>query len=244
MAFWSLPPSREPELMDDPALPAADHVAALGALATINAVSRTAVHVARGVEALRPAADGTLTVVDVACGGGDVTVALERRLTTRLAGLRPAVVGIDISPRAIERAGRLAGERASGATFRAYDALRDGCPPCDVAVSSLFLHHLDDAEATSLLRHMAAAARLGIVISDLIRSRLGLVLAVVGTTVLSSSRVARVDGPLSVRAARTIPEYRRLMAAAGLNAASIRRVWPERAVIVWRRTGGAAEAAT
>jgi SAM-dependent methyltransferase len=212
--------------MDDPALPAADHVAALGALATINAVSRTAVHVARGIEALRPAADGTLTVVDVACGGGDVTV------------------GIDISPRAIERAGRLAGERASGATFRACDALRDGCPRCDVAVSSLFLHHLDDAEATSLLRHMAAAARLGIVISDLIRSRIGLVLAVVGTTVLVSSRVARVDGPLSVRSARTIPEYRRLLAAAGLTTATIRRVWPERAVIVWRRTGGAAEAAT
>jgi 2-polyprenyl-3-methyl-5-hydroxy-6-metoxy-1,4-benzoquinol methylase len=244
MAFWPLPHSRAPELMDDPALPAADHVAALAALATINAVSRTAVHVARGIATLRPAADGTLTVVDVACGGGDVTVALERRLTRRMAGPRPAVIGIDISPRAIERAGLLAGERASGATFQAWDVLRDGCPPCDVAVSSLFLHHLDDAEATSLLRHMAAAARLGIVISDLIRSRIGLMLAVVGTTVLASSRVARVDGPLSVRAARTIPEYRRLLAVAGLTTATIRRVWPERAVIVWRRTGAVAEAAT
>ena len=244
MAFWSLPLSREPELMDDPALPATDHVAALGALATINAVSRTATHLARGVETLRPAAGETLTVVDVACGGGDVTVALERRLARKTPGLQPAVVGIDISRRAIERAEQRARERTSGATFQACDILRDGCPPCDVAVSSLFLHHLDDATAVTLLRHMAAAARLGIVISDLIRSRLGLVLAVVGTTVLSSSRVARVDGPLSVRAARTIPEYRRLLNAAGLSAVAIRRVWPERAVVVWQRTDAETEAAS
>jgi 2-polyprenyl-3-methyl-5-hydroxy-6-metoxy-1,4-benzoquinol methylase len=244
MAFWSLPFSREPELMDDPALPAADHVAALGALATINVISRTATHLVRGVRSLQSTGNGVLTVVDVACGGGDVTVAIERRLAKRAARLRPVVVGVDISPRAVGRAEQLAEERASGATFQVCDVLRDGCPPCDVAVSSLFFHHLDDATAVTLLRHMAAAARVGIVISDLIRSRLGLVLAVVGTTVLSSSRVARVDGPLSVRAARTIPEYRRLLTAAGLSTATIRRAWPERAVIIWQRPDAVAGAGT
>jgi len=244
MPVWSLPFSREPELMDDPALPAADHVAALEALATINAISRTATHLARGITSLRPNDSGALTVVDVACGGGDVTVALERRLAGTTARLRPAVVGIDISPRAIARAEQLAAKRASGATFQVCDVLRDGCPPCDVAVSSLFLHHLDDATAVTLLRHMAAAARIGIVISDLIRGRLGLALAIVGTTLLSSSRVARVDGPLSVRAARTIPEYRRLLTAAGLSTAAIRRAWPELAVIIGQRTDDVAEVAT
>lgn len=244
MSSWSLPLTREPELMDDPALPAADHVAALGALATINAVSRTTAHLARGVAAVRPAHAAPLAVVDVACGGGDVTVALERRLTRGMAGARPAVIGIDISSRAIDRARTLAVSRGSAATFQVGDAVRAGCPACDVAVSSLFLHHLDDAEAVRLLRHMATAARHGIVISDLIRSRAGLALAVIGTTVLSSSRVARVDGPASVRAARTIPEYRRLLVAAGLPEATIRRTWPERAVIVWRRPAAAAPGRT
>lgn len=161
MAFWSLPFSREPELMDDPALPAADHVAALGALATINAISRTATHLVRGVMSLRGTENGTVKVVDVACGGGDVTVAIERRLARTAARLRPAVVGIDISQRAIGRAAHLAQQRASGATFQVCDVLRGGCPPCDVAVSSLFLHHLDDATAVMLLRHMAAAAGSG-----------------------------------------------------------------------------------
>lgn len=234
MSLWSLPLSREPELMDDPALPAAEHIEALGALATINTVSRTAARVARAVQAIAPAGE-SLAVVDVACGGGDVTVDLQRRLGRVNGDQRIRLVGIDISPRAVERSQALAAARGSAATFAVCDALRDGCPPCDVAVSTLFLHHLDDAAAVSLLRHMAKSARVGVVISDLIRSRIGLALAVIGTSVLSSSRVARVDGPMSVRAARTMTEYRGLLDQAGLSAATIRRTWPERALITWRR---------
>ena len=76
---------------------------------------------------------------------------------------------------------------------------------------------------------------MGFVVSDLIRSQLGLALALLGTSVLSRSRVARIDGPLSVRAARTPEEYRQLLDAAGLAAATIRRTWPERVLITWRR---------
>jgi SAM-dependent methyltransferase len=240
--------------MDDPALPAADHMHALDALARINMLSLTSSQVVRAISRMhagrgphQPSAGHNgrpFQVVDVACGGGDVTVAVERRLSRNVAGgisgRCPAVVGIDISPRAIVRAEKLAGDRASSARFQTHDVLRDGCPSCDVAVSSLFLHHLDDTAAVVLLRHMAAAARLGVVISDLIRSRVGLALAVLGTRVLSSSRVARVDGPLSVRAARTLPEYHHMLAVAGMTNATIRRTWPERALIVWRRPDAAA----
>ncbi|MFN5755708.1 MAG: methyltransferase, partial [Planctomycetia bacterium] len=154
---------------------------------------------------------------------------------------RPAVrvTGIDVSPRAVAHAtARAADARiADGAevAFAVRDVVADGCPACDIATSSLFLHHLDDADAIRVLRSLAAAARIGVVVSDLLRSRAGLALAMLGTTVLSSSRVARVDGPLSVRAARTLSEYRDLFDRAGLHGATIRRAWPERAVITWRR---------
>jgi 2-polyprenyl-3-methyl-5-hydroxy-6-metoxy-1,4-benzoquinol methylase len=234
---WSLPQSREPELMDDPAIAEQDHLHALSALARINLVSRTAARLAEGIRRLleegpRPA---RCTVVDVACGGGDVTLDLASRLR-RSVSTAAHVVGVDVSSRAIARSQAAAVRRGSEATFDVRDVLADGCPPCDVAVSSLFLHHLDDGDATRLLQSMATAARLGLVVSDLVRSRLGLGLAVVGTTILSSSRIARVDGPLSVRAARTPAEYRRLCDAAGLESATIRRVWPERVVIRWRRS--------
>lgn len=233
---WSLPQTREPELMDDPAIAEREHLHALSALARINLVSRTASRLAEGVRdllAAEPCPVGC-TVVDVACGGGDVTLDLASQLRhSARGGVR--VLGVDVSPRAIERSRAAASRRGSEAMFEVRDVLTEGCPPCDVAVSSLFLHHLDDAAACRLLGSMARSARVGIVVSDLVRSRFGLGLAVVGTTILSSSRIARVDGPLSVRAARTPVEYRRLCDTAGLESATIRRVWPERVVIRWRR---------
>ena len=155
MPLWSLPPSREPELMDDPGLPEAEHVVALAALARINAVSRTSAQIARRVASRfdvrgRPAAsrlNSPLKVIDVACGGGDVTIGLAVRLG-RLAALRghaaPEVIGIDLSEVALERARRQAAARGVAVHFLAADITAAGCPPCDVAVSSLFLHHLDD----------------------------------------------------------------------------------------------------
>jgi len=237
---WSLPRSREPELMDDPGLAEAEHLHALAALARINAVSRTAARLAAQVGSLlatpTPAAPPPI-VLDVACGGGDVTLDLARRLDRAVGGGRVQVVGVDVSPRAVERARRAAARRSLDVSFEVRDVLAAGCPPCDVAVSSLFFHHLDDEAAARLLRGMAAVARRGVVVSDLVRSRIGLGLALVGTTLLSTSRVARVDGPLSVRAARTPAEYRDLCTAAGLEAVTLRRVWPERMMLRWQRPG-------
>lgn len=225
--------------MDDPAIDAADHLHALSALGRINLVSRTAARLAEGVVRVAGSSStGPLVVVDVACGGGDVTVDLARRLAERDPRRATEVVGVDLSAFAIDRSRRLARARRSDATFVAADVVATGCPPCDVAVSSLFLHHLDDTDAVALLRSMATAARRGIAVSDLLRTPLGLALAVVGTTLLSRSRVARIDGPLSVRAARTVAEYRVLMARAGLQGGVVRRVWPERVLLEWRRAGG------
>lgn len=245
---WRVASVRLPELMDDPGLPEAEHLQALSALRRINALSFTAAGLAGEVAALAgrsPTGDGAsafdpFTVVDVACGGGDVTLDLAARLGRSPAlPCRVRVLGIDVSPRAVARArGLAAGRRASSrvtAEFAVHDVVAAGCPACDVAVSSLFLHHLDDDTAAAVLRGMGAAARCGIVISDLVRSGLGLALAVLGTTVLSGSRVARIDGPRSVRAARTPGEYRRLLDAAALTTATIRRTWPERMLLTWAR---------
>jgi len=256
VSIWQVEPHRRAELMDDPALPAGEHLAALDALATINAVSLTARQLARAVARLgRPAAlaDRPLEIVDVACGGGDITCSLAELLGRRLARAgarapRVRVLGIDVSDRAIERARIAAARRRPRpetiVEFASRDVVAEGLPPCDVAVSSLFLHHLDDPVAIGVLRSMASAARLGGVVSDLVRSRTGLVLAILGTTFLARSRVARIDGPLSVRAARTPAEYRGLADRAGLPQAVIRRVWPERVLCEWRTAETVADLVT
>ena len=261
MSLWSIPRTRQPELMDDPSLPATDHMHALDALARINVLSLTSAQVVRAIDRInggrhvsRSVAPGDgrpFRVVDVACGGGDVTVAVARRLGRRVpagAAGAPAVhvTGLDKSPRAVARAERHARKRAGSAhvSFDVHDILADACPPCDIAIVSLFLHHLDDDDAVHVLASLARAARIGIVASDLLRNVAGLTLAVVGTAVLSRSRVARVDGPLSVRAARTPAEYRTLLDRAGLREATIHRAWPQRAILVWTRPDAGPTSAT
>ncbi len=229
---WSIACSRSPELMDDPALDAGEHLEALTALARINAISRTAAQLAAAIHRLvpkPPVGRKPIDVVDVACGGGDVTIDLARRL-----GPGYRVTGIDMSPRAVERATEQAARSGvPSASFAVCDVLAAPVPRCDIAVSSLFFHHLDDGPAAAVLRAMATSAAVGGVVSDLVRSRRGLALAYLATHVLTASRVARVDGPLSVRAARTRAEYRLLATDAGLGEARIRRAWPERVVIEW-----------
>ena len=239
----SLPPlaERPPELMDDPALNQAEHDQALTALARINWISSTATQLGRRVVRLLATARSThcgpVRIIDIACGGGDLTTAVARYLGRRLE--QPVeVLGLDVSERAIgwARQRHASSSQSATITFAQADIVCDGCPPCDVAIHSLFLHHLDDDAAIELLRGMAAAVTAGGVFSDLIRSRLGLLLAHVGTTMLARSRVARVDGPLSVKAARTVVEYRQLLSIAGLPHAQIDRTWPERVCVSWKRT--------
>jgi 2-polyprenyl-3-methyl-5-hydroxy-6-metoxy-1,4-benzoquinol methylase len=226
----------EGELMDDPSLDVDAHVRALDGLRRINLVSRTAALL------WRPIADvarsqGSVSLLDLATGGGDVAIALKRR--ARRAGLPLRVDACDISAVAL----RVAAERAERASVAVnlfqLDVLADPIPPgYDIVTAALFLHHLSDDEIVLLLRKASAAAP-RLVISDLIRSPTGYGLACVGTRLLSTSRVVHVDGLRSVRAALTLAEARRLADRAGLAQAQIGRHWPARFLMTWCRPGSA-----
>ena len=101
--------------------------------------------------------------------------------------------------------------------------------------SSLFHHHLSHVQAVELLRDMAQAGR-AVLVQDLLRGRVGYVLAWSGLRLLSRSDVARVDGPRSVRAAFSLPETRAMAEEAGLLGAVIQRIWPERFMLRWRKS--------
>ena len=230
----------EGELMDDPAVDAHAHVAALRGLRRINRLSRTAAAlwppIARIIDA-RPG--GTLSLLDIATGGGDVPLSLWRRARRR-PGLALAIDGCDISPTALRFAAAQAARTGAPLRFFRLDVLTEPIPArYDIITASLFLHHLTDTQIVALLRTLAAHAY-HLLISDLIRSRAGYGLALLGTRLLSASRIVHVDGPRSVRAALTVPEARALAAAAGLNDALFARRWPSRFLMTWARPSLAA----
>ena len=224
-----------PERMDDPDIDPELHVQALKGIRRINAMSASASAIwptLRGLAATKP-----IRVLDLACGSGDVAIALARK--AQRAGLPMVIEGCDISPTAVQFATDTAKRKRIDARFFAFDVLHDELPQgYDVIYSSLFIHHLATPQVQQLLTRMAAVAPT-IIINDLIRCRIGLVLAYVACNALSLSPIVHFDGPCSVAAAFTIPEIRHVAQDAGLNQASVSWKWPYRYLLTYSKANGA-----
>ena len=219
---------RVTELMDQPGLDEQLHQQALCGLRRVNWFSRSSgilwpaiCDLARQVER-RP-----LRVLDVACGGGDVTVATACR--AKRAGIEMQVDGCDISPVAVRHAQRQAEQARTDACFFELNALSDPLPDdYDVVMCSLFLHHLEEAEAVELLRRMSVAARHLVLVNDLRRTQSGYWLARFGCRLLTRSHIVHTDGPSSVAAAFTVDEALQLARQAGIEDMTVSRRWPQR----------------
>lgn len=226
--------TRVDEIMDRPDLPADEHRQALAGLQTINRVSHVADSLLPHVLSLARDLDRReLQLLDVACGGGDVPITLAR--LARKHGVAIQLILADRSPTALRVS------RASADTFSVpcetveADVLTDALPQADIVTNSLFLHHLDPPDVVTALSRFKAAARSLLLVSDLQRTWLHMAAATLSCYVLSRSRVVHHDGPASVRAAFTIAELLDLAREAELAGAQIRRVWPYRMLLSWRR---------
>lgn len=210
----------EAEWMDDPALERRLHVEALQGLARLNRISRAADAIWKPLARLART-HGELSVLDLACGGGDIVRELRARAAEAKLPLR--IEGCDRSAIAVEHAG------AQG--FFVRDVVRDFPGGYDVYLTSLFLHHLPEDEAAKLLRSMATGR--AFFVSDLRRTGAGRLLATFFSRLLTRSPVVRQDAPLSVRNAFTIEEAEDLVRRAKIEGATVRKQWPQRFLISW-----------
>jgi 2-polyprenyl-3-methyl-5-hydroxy-6-metoxy-1,4-benzoquinol methylase len=223
----------EPEVMDDPALDERRHYHALRGLSRINRLSDSSrILWAPLAELARSLGVRRLRVLDIATGSGDVPLALWRRGKRR--GLELEILGLDISPRAVEYGRRRAERAGANLRFEMLNVFEQLLPEgYDVAMCSLFLHHLSREQAVQLLSSMAAAARRLVLVNDLNRCRLGLLAAETVCRLTTTSSVVHIDGPRSVRAAFTPNEAAELAREAGLANARIERRWPFRYLLTW-----------
>ena len=225
----------QPEIIDQPDLDSQRHSQALRGLERINWWSGSARILWPPVLALaREYSERPLRILDVAAGAGDVPIRLWRKGSR--AGVRLEIAGCDRSSHAVEYARKRARENNAPIQFFEWDALRGDFPgDPDVVLSSLFLHHLEEAQAVDFLRRMGQAAGRMVLVNDLERGLAGFVLSYLGTRVLSASPVVHTDGPRSVEGAFTILEARDLACRAGLTEATVTRRWPCRYLLSWRR---------
>jgi 2-polyprenyl-3-methyl-5-hydroxy-6-metoxy-1,4-benzoquinol methylase len=133
-------------------------------------------------------------IIDVGCGGGALLEYLQQRLKVE-------VIGVDQKP-----------PDNANVKIIAADAVSEKLPDADIAVCSLFCHHLTPEQNMAMIRNVGRSCR-RFIIQDLIRHPLPLVLFTVFLCPLIG-REAAVDGRQSIRRAFKPEEFADLARAA------------------------------
>lgn len=228
---------RVPELMDDPKLDAELHHHALEGLEKLNELSASASIIWSYIRLLSPRSSGQqkgkVRVLDLAAGGGDVTIAIAKLAAREQFPLE--IVGADISETAKQFAQSKVSESALQIKFLQLDALNDSIDEdFDAVICSLFTHHLDPPEVVALLKKMKGAARQLVIVNDLVRNEMSYALVWLATRVFSKSPVVHFDGPVSVRASYTFDEMEKMALEAGLDGCRVSFLPPCRQLLVWK----------
>jgi 2-polyprenyl-3-methyl-5-hydroxy-6-metoxy-1,4-benzoquinol methylase len=222
--------SARSELMDDLAIEGDVLEETLELLERINAASRGPQISLAGMESLVPEATTSLSVLDVGTGAGDIPRHINRWAEER--GIDATVTGIDLSDTTVEYARRQSAGH-DGLRFEVRDLFdMPDTEQFDVVHASLVLHHFAGDDAARALDKMASLCRLGVIVNDLQRhpvSWLGLRL---GLPILTTNKMIRNDGPLSVLRGFTRRELRHLARQAGLGRACVAWQLPFRWLLV------------
>lgn len=210
------------ELMDEPGVPEELLRKNLRELDILNRHTLAYRHSIRAVESLADGASGEVHIVDLGCGSGDAMKHMAK--WAREKGIRARFTGIDNNPHAIDYLQQHCSDypeiRGLAMSHREYFDRREDV---DIYHCSLFMHHLEDEDVMDLLTHFKSTARLGFVVSDILRGPFAYYGSVIFTHLAFGTRLARHDGPVSVLKGFKMAEVRDLMSATGISAYDLRR---------------------
>lgn len=167
--------------------------------------------------------DRPLHVLDVGSGYGDMLRVIARWAAKR--NLDVKLTGLDLNPFAERSAERAPG--SDGIAFVTAD-LYDYRGWVDVAISSLFTHHLAEDELIRFLEWQEANAKIGWFINDLLRHPFSYRGFALLAAVMRWRPFVRHDGPMSIARAFRPEDWTRLLALAGVREARIEPWFPFR----------------
>lgn len=221
-----------PELMDDPAVGREDLGSSLryirwvnrrlgGSAALLGHLSRWS----KGWPRDRP-----VTLLDVATGSADIPVAvrrwgLSRGFDIRVTGVELHEATLAFAREHVSAESARDGRIGAGVVLEGGDALRlgDRFKPgsFDYVHAGMFLHHLNEVEALTVLRIMDRLAKRGLVWNDLHRSRLHRLL--VEAVLVGMPVIVRHDARVSVEAGFTRREVEEMARRVGVEGARYHR---------------------
>jgi ubiquinone/menaquinone biosynthesis C-methylase UbiE len=176
--------------------------------------------------------DETIRILDIATGSGDVPRAMLAWAKPR--GFDVRVVGVDLHAMTCGTAAPGCGSNDAVQIVRA-NAMQlpfaDGS--FDYATTSLFLHHLDEADVVTVLAEMSRVAKRGVIVGDLLRHRRAYWW--VNLLTLLANPMVRHDGRISVVQAFKKEEIIALRDQAGISFAKYYRHSGHRFVLAGER---------
>jgi len=207
---------RQPEMMDDAQADPKSLRASLAYIRRINRLlgySRLIIRQLNRFSA-RWNPGQTIRILDVGTGSADIPLAILRWAKRRQLDVR--VVGLDLHATIVEEA-REAGIHEPRLQIVRGDALRlpFADNSFDYAITSMFLHHLDETDVVQTLREMSRVAARGIIASDLLR--LNRSYAFIWLATLLSHPMVKHDARVSIAQAFSRDEAMDLRRRAGLD---------------------------
>ncbi len=155
-----------------------------------------------------------ISVLDVGSGEGDLLRRIRRWSDRR--GLEAELTGLDLNPRAAAAAASRTPE-AMAIRYVTGDVFAHA-GTADFVVSSLFTHHLTDAQLIGFLHWMQRHARRGWFVNDLHRHALAYYGFGVAARLARWHRIVRLDGQMSVARGFRAGDWRTLLDQAGIPA--------------------------
>ncbi len=180
--------------------------------------------------------DRPVRILDVACGYGDSLRRIERWAHKR--GVAVKLTGLDLNPDAIAIAAE-ATPSTSNIRWVASDVFRwQPDKPVHLVVSSLFTHHLAEADLIHFVQWMEVNSKLGWFINDLSRAATPYYLLRIFSKLAGLHHFVQHDGPVSIARSFIPDDWRRICTTAGLHAndISIKPVWPARLCVSRSKT--------
>ena len=164
-----------------------------------------------------------IEVVDVGSGYGDMLREIDAWALRR--GVAVSLTGVDLNPWS-RRAAAEATPSQRNIHWVTADAFAYAPPHgIDVVVSSLFTHHLPDTLVAKFLGWMEGNARLGWFVNDLHRHPLPYHFFRHFAKLARFHRFVQHDGPVSIARAFDSSDWRRLLAAGGVEPANVDIQW-------------------
>lgn len=211
------------EKMDDPDLPEEELAVILndinrvnkllgGLLFSLNAVKKAIAEINTAE---------TITIMDLGCGDGT----LLRYLDDHIAQKNVSFIGIDLNAKSINRAKKLTSSSRISYVQEDIRKVDKSQESCDILISMLTFHHLDDTEIVGVLNVAKQIVSHKIIINDLHRHFLAYLSFKIVSPILLEHAISKYDGLVSIASAFKTKDFKQYATSCGLYNYSVDWKW-------------------